>query len=115
MAKRKRTGAQPALTAEQRQAIIDAPMRPLCNGRVVHSVKRWAGVFVNDNFGEGLKPRRPGRPGYGLETMGAYEGMGAENFGFSLAEASVTKFAVDPKDVVLLTGRDKVRWERITA
>lgn len=44
------------LTHKQRQALIDRPII-LLNHRTIHSVKRWGGVFVNDNFGEGLARR----------------------------------------------------------
>ena len=37
------------MTHDERLALIYAPMP---HTRVVHSVKRWAGVFVDDYFGE---------------------------------------------------------------
>ena len=57
------------LTHEQRLALIYAPI-VLLNHRTCHSVKRWGGVFVNDNFGEHESKRRVMRRAFleGYET-----------------------------------------------
>ena len=48
------------LTHKQRMALIYTPI-VLLNHRICHSVKRWGGVFVNDNFGEHESKRRHNR------------------------------------------------------
>ena len=48
------------MTHKQRRALIEKPI-VLLNYRIVHPVRRWGGVFVNDNFGEGFKKSRAQR------------------------------------------------------
>ena len=44
------------MTHRQRLDLINTPI-VLLNHRTIHSQKRWAGVFVNDGFGEGYMAR----------------------------------------------------------
>jgi hypothetical protein len=60
------------LTQRQRQAIIDKPII-LLNHRTIHPVKRWAGVFVADNFGENRKPALQRLPGMTGDCEGTVE------------------------------------------
>ena len=52
VASSKRNNATLKCGPARRHALATAPLPPVCNYRTVHAVKRWGGVFVNDNFGE---------------------------------------------------------------
>lgn len=81
-------GDTKALTHKQRRALINKPIT-ICNYRTVHPVKRWGGVFVNDNFGEGLRKsvsqRLAGMTG-GEEPTGLVEPVTQFDSSFHLAD-----------------------------
>ena len=68
------------LTHRQRLKLINKPLPIIQNFRTVYPVKRWAGVFVDDYFGEkaGIKRKVNGRlpgmtntePEYALMEVG---------------------------------------------
>jgi hypothetical protein len=103
------------MTARERRALLDKPII-IMNYRICHSLKRWAGTIVNDNFGEGLVKARAGsKPKYsdgpgGFGTQGAYEGLdglvnGPWNGAMDLGYASKFDSSNYTEDYAL--------WERI--
>lgn len=79
-------GDTKALTHKQRRALINKPIT-ICNYRTVHPVKRWGGVFVNDNFGEGLAKRGTGRlAGMTSDNVGLVEPVTQFDSSFHLAD-----------------------------
>lgn len=101
------------MTARERRALLDKPII-IMNYRICHSLKRWAGTIVNDNFGEGLAKARRGAhqaKGRGMDTAGVYEGLdglvnGPWNGAMDLGYASKFDAAHYTEDYAL--------WERIT-
>jgi hypothetical protein len=78
--------ANKRLTHRERQVIINRPI-VLLNHRIVHSVKRWGGVYVNDNFGENRKPALQRLAGMtGDEAVGLVEPVTQFDSSFHLAD-----------------------------